>query len=115
MNCGSGESLNDSTWCGLSAKARQIRLTADGGQRAFAAPDADSRVFVQAVGVQPRLGAGGDVDEALPVGIVYPAAAACTATVSVQATMPALDAPIRPTSAGTLAGVASRRPVPVHG
>src|SRR5215210_7095965 len=29
MNCGSGESLNASVWCGLSANARQIRLTAD--------------------------------------------------------------------------------------
>jgi len=28
MNCGSGESLNVSTWCRLSAKAGQIRLTA---------------------------------------------------------------------------------------
>src|SRR6266540_2391078 len=29
MNCGSGDSLNVSTWCGLSANARQIRLIAD--------------------------------------------------------------------------------------
>ena len=29
MNCGSGESLNASVWCGLSPKARQIRLIAD--------------------------------------------------------------------------------------
>jgi len=29
MNCGSGESLNASDWCGVSPKARQIRLTAD--------------------------------------------------------------------------------------
>jgi len=29
MNCGSGESLNASVWCGLRPKARQIRLTAD--------------------------------------------------------------------------------------
>jgi hypothetical protein len=29
MNCGSGESLNASRWCGLSPNARQIRLTAD--------------------------------------------------------------------------------------
>src|SRR6266498_4024002 len=28
MNCGSGESLNASVWCGLSPNARQIRLTA---------------------------------------------------------------------------------------
>jgi hypothetical protein len=29
MNCGSGESLNVSVWCGFSPNARQIRLTAD--------------------------------------------------------------------------------------
>ena len=29
MNCGSGESLNVSVWCGFKPKARQIRLTAD--------------------------------------------------------------------------------------
>src|SRR5437763_15914214 len=29
MNCGSGERLNASVWCGLRPKARQIRLTAD--------------------------------------------------------------------------------------
>src|SRR4051812_35869784 len=28
MNCGSGDSLTASVWCGLSANARQIRLTA---------------------------------------------------------------------------------------
>ena len=28
MNCGSGESLNVSTWCGFNPNARQIRLTA---------------------------------------------------------------------------------------
>ena len=28
MNCGSGESLNVSVWCGFSPNARQIRLTA---------------------------------------------------------------------------------------
>ena len=28
MNCGSGESLNASVWCGLSPNARQMRLTA---------------------------------------------------------------------------------------
>jgi hypothetical protein len=28
INCGSGESLNASVWCGLNPKARQIRLTA---------------------------------------------------------------------------------------
>ena len=28
MNCGSGESLNDSVWCGFNPNARQIRLTA---------------------------------------------------------------------------------------
>ena len=29
MNCGSGDNLNDSTRCGFSANARQMRLTAD--------------------------------------------------------------------------------------
>src|SRR6266480_1567292 len=29
MNCGSGDSLNASVWCGFSPKARQMRLTAD--------------------------------------------------------------------------------------
>jgi hypothetical protein len=28
MNCGSGESLNVSVWCGFRPKARQIRLIA---------------------------------------------------------------------------------------
>jgi hypothetical protein len=29
MNCGSGESLNASVWCGFSPNARQMRLIAD--------------------------------------------------------------------------------------
>ena len=28
MNCGSGDSLNVSVWCGFNPNARQIRLTA---------------------------------------------------------------------------------------